>query len=114
MRAAVVNAGGRRPPHLHCLVLDGVYGSSAGVPVIHEARAPSIDELESGDAITAEVTEKALGFYVKRRAVGKVRKVGEFTAKTRQEADRQLKEMITRTQRNRPFRRPIRASEASA
>jgi hypothetical protein len=33
--------------HLHCLVLDGVYGSSAGVPVFHEARAPSIDELQS-------------------------------------------------------------------
>ena len=33
--------------HLHCLVLDGVYGSSAGVPVFHEARAPSIDELQA-------------------------------------------------------------------
>ena len=32
--------------HLHCLVLDGVYRSSGeGVPVFHEARAPSIEEL---------------------------------------------------------------------
>src|SRR5262245_51783883 len=37
-----------------------------------------------GDAITAEVARgKALGFYVERRETGKV---GEFTAKTRQEA----------------------------
>jgi hypothetical protein len=33
--------------HLHCLVLDGVYRSSAGVPVFHEARAPSAAELEA-------------------------------------------------------------------
>jgi putative transposase len=33
--------------HLHCLVLDGVYGSSAGVPVFREARAPSMAELEA-------------------------------------------------------------------
>ena len=32
--------------HLHCLVLDGVYCSSAGVPLLHEARAPSVAELE--------------------------------------------------------------------
>ena len=33
--------------HLHCLVLDGVYRSSAGEPVFHEARAPSAAELET-------------------------------------------------------------------
>ena len=27
--------------HLHCLVLDGVYRSSEGAPVFHEARAPT-------------------------------------------------------------------------
>src|SRR3954451_17232650 len=32
--------------HLHCLVLDGVYRSSAGELVFHEARAPSMAELE--------------------------------------------------------------------
>ena len=32
--------------HLHCLVLDGVYRSSAGAPLFHEARAPSVAELE--------------------------------------------------------------------
>jgi ribosomal protein S27E len=31
--------------HLHCLVLDGVYRSGAGVPVFHEARAPSMQRL---------------------------------------------------------------------
>jgi hypothetical protein len=36
--------------HLHCLVLDGVYRSSAGEPVFHEARAPSVAELESCSA----------------------------------------------------------------
>src|SRR5436190_3453170 len=33
--------------HLHCLVLDGVYRSSAGAPVFHEARAPSANELQN-------------------------------------------------------------------
>jgi len=33
--------------HLHCLVLDGVYGSSAGEPFFHEAHAPSMAELEA-------------------------------------------------------------------
>src|SRR4051812_4203080 len=33
--------------HLHCLVLDGVYRSSTGAPVFHEARAPSAAELET-------------------------------------------------------------------
>jgi len=32
--------------HLHCLVLDGVYCSSAGAPLFHEARSPSVAELE--------------------------------------------------------------------
>ena len=27
--------------HLHCLVLDGVYRRTEGVPVFHEARAPT-------------------------------------------------------------------------
>ena len=46
------------------------------------------------DAITAEVARgKALGFYVERRETGKV---GEFTAKTRGEADKQLDETIAR------------------
>jgi hypothetical protein len=33
--------------HLHCLVLDGVYRSSEGEPLFHEARAPSMDELQT-------------------------------------------------------------------
>jgi len=33
--------------HLHCLVLDGLYCSSEGEPVLHEVRAPSIDELHT-------------------------------------------------------------------
>jgi putative transposase len=33
--------------HLHCLVLDGVYLNRDGVPVFHEAAAPSTDELEA-------------------------------------------------------------------
>ena len=33
--------------HLHCLILDGVYRSSAGELVFHEARAPSVAELEA-------------------------------------------------------------------
>jgi ribosomal protein S27E len=33
--------------HLHCLVLDGVYRRSAGVPVFHAARAPSIEALQT-------------------------------------------------------------------
>jgi hypothetical protein len=33
--------------HLHCLVLDGVYLDRDGVPVFHEAAAPSTDELEA-------------------------------------------------------------------
>ena len=32
--------------HLHCLVLDGVYRSSAGVPVFREVRAPTIEQLQ--------------------------------------------------------------------
>src|SRR5262245_58042666 len=33
--------------HLHCLVLDGVYLNRDGMPVFHEAAAPSTDELEA-------------------------------------------------------------------
>ena len=33
--------------HLHCLVLDGVYRISEGVPVFHPARAPNSDELQA-------------------------------------------------------------------
>jgi hypothetical protein len=33
--------------HLHCLVLDGVYRSSTGAPLFHQARAPSADELQT-------------------------------------------------------------------
>ena len=33
--------------HLHCLVFDGVYLDRDGVPVFHEAAAPSTDELEA-------------------------------------------------------------------
>ena len=33
--------------HLHCVVLDGVYCSSEGVPVFHDVRAPSTDELQT-------------------------------------------------------------------
>ena len=33
--------------HLHCLILDGVYRSSAGMPVFHEVRGPTAAELEA-------------------------------------------------------------------
>jgi len=33
--------------HLHWQVADGVYRSSAGAPLFHEARAPSAAELEA-------------------------------------------------------------------
>jgi hypothetical protein len=33
--------------HLHCLVLDGVYCSTEGVPVFHELRGPTAAELEA-------------------------------------------------------------------
>ncbi len=33
--------------HLHCLVLDGVYRITEGVPVFHEVRAPTAAELQS-------------------------------------------------------------------
>ncbi len=33
--------------HLHCLVLDGVYRSSEGELVFHEARAPTMEELQA-------------------------------------------------------------------
>ena len=33
--------------HLHCLVLDGVYRNCDGVPVFHEAAAPTNEELEA-------------------------------------------------------------------
>jgi hypothetical protein len=32
--------------HLHCLVLDGVYRTTAGVPVFHAVRAPTAEELQ--------------------------------------------------------------------
>ena len=32
---------------LHCLVLDGVYRSTAGVPVLHAVRAPTAEELHT-------------------------------------------------------------------
>src|ERR671914_2389347 len=33
--------------HLHCLVLDGVYRTTEGVPVFHAARAPTDGELQA-------------------------------------------------------------------
>jgi hypothetical protein len=33
--------------HLHCLVLDGLYRITDGAPVFHEARAPSVAELQA-------------------------------------------------------------------
>ena len=33
--------------HLHCLVLDGVYRNSEGVPVFHEVAAPTLEELQA-------------------------------------------------------------------
>ena len=33
--------------HLHCLVLEGVYRSSAGVPVFLEARSPTVAQLQA-------------------------------------------------------------------
>jgi hypothetical protein len=31
---------------LHCLVLDGIYQSRQGVPLFHEVRAPTIEQLQ--------------------------------------------------------------------
>jgi len=33
--------------HLHCLVLDGVYWTTEGVPVFHEGRAPTPGQLQA-------------------------------------------------------------------
>jgi hypothetical protein len=33
--------------HLHCLVLDGVYRSTEGVPVFHAVRAPTAGQLQA-------------------------------------------------------------------
>ena len=33
--------------HLHCVVLDGVYRSTEGVPVFHAVRAPTVAELQA-------------------------------------------------------------------
>ena len=33
--------------HLHCLVLDGVYRATTGVPVFHAVRAPTAEELQT-------------------------------------------------------------------
>jgi hypothetical protein len=33
--------------HLHCLVLDGVYRTTEGVPVFHAVRAPTAAELQA-------------------------------------------------------------------
>ena len=43
--------------HLHCLVLDGVYRSSAGVPVFHEVRGPTAAELE---ALLSRIIQRVL------------------------------------------------------
>jgi len=57
--------------HLHCLVLDGVYRSSQGVPVFHEVRGPSAAELE---ALLGRIIQRILklltrtGYLVESRA----------------------------------------------
>ncbi|MGH8583755.1 MAG: transposase, partial [Gammaproteobacteria bacterium] len=33
--------------HLHCLVLDGVYHTTEGLPVFHAVRAPTLTELQT-------------------------------------------------------------------
>lgn len=33
--------------HLHCLVLDGVYRTTEGVPVFHAVRAPTAEQLQA-------------------------------------------------------------------
>jgi hypothetical protein len=33
--------------HLHCLVLDGVYRTTEGLPVFHEVRAPTAEQLQT-------------------------------------------------------------------
>ena len=33
--------------HLHCLVLDGVYRISEGMPVFHPVRAPTAEQLQA-------------------------------------------------------------------
>jgi hypothetical protein len=72
--------------------------STAGriVPASISTRIALRDKSEQlgkmGDAISAEVSRgRALGYYIERRESGAA---GAFTAKTREEADKQLEETI--------------------
>ncbi len=52
--------------HLHCLVLDGVYRSSEGAPVFHEARAPTMEELQ---ALLAKIIARILKCLTRQGAL---------------------------------------------
>ncbi len=53
--------------HLHCLVLDGVYRTdSAGVPVFHEVRAPTREELQ---ALLSKIVLRILKLLTRRGAL---------------------------------------------
>ena len=58
--------------YLHCLVLDGVYCSTEGVPVFHEVRGPSAAELE---ALLSRIIQRILrlltrtGYLIEERGM---------------------------------------------
>jgi hypothetical protein len=43
--------------HLHCLVLDGVYRTTEGVPVFHAVRAPTAEQLQ---ALLTRIVERLM------------------------------------------------------
>ncbi len=49
--------------HLHCLVLDGVYRATAGVPVFHAVRAPTAEELQT---LLARIIKRLMKFLTRK------------------------------------------------
>jgi hypothetical protein len=49
--------------HLHCLVLDGVYRTTEGVPVFHTVRAPTARELQ---ALLSRIIRRLMKFLTRK------------------------------------------------
>ncbi|MGH8581481.1 MAG: hypothetical protein ACREWG_01580 [Gammaproteobacteria bacterium] len=49
--------------HLHCLVLDGVYRTTEGVPVFHAGRAPTGGELQ---ALLSRIIRRLMKFLTRK------------------------------------------------
>ena len=49
--------------HLHCLVLDGVYHTTEGVPVFHEVRAPTAEQLQT---LLARIIKRLMKFLTRK------------------------------------------------